>query len=69
MPDVSQTQRGLIGFGLGSTIKPGSGLFAGGRLLAKDNKLPSPLISSDPRFLLNRNLLSAAEQNALWNKD
>jgi hypothetical protein len=69
MADVSQTQRGLIGFGLGSSIKSGSGLFAGGRLVAKNNNLPSPLLSTNPSFLLNRNLMSAAEQNALWNKD
>jgi hypothetical protein len=68
MSDVSQTQRGLIGFGLGSTIKSGSGLFAGGRLLSKNNNIPTPLLSPDPRFLLNRNLMSAAQQNALFNK-
>lgn len=66
--DVSQTQRGLIGFGLGSSVKAGSGLFAGGRLLSINNNIPSPLLSPDPRFLLNRNLMSAAQQNALFNK-
>lgn len=65
--DVQQT--GLVGFGLGSINKKGNGLFAGGRLVSKDGNIPIPLLSPDPRFLLNRNLLSAAEQNALWNKD
>lgn len=66
MSDVSQTQRGLIGFGLGSSVKAGNGLFAGGRLVSINNNIPSPLLSPDPRFLLNRNLLSAAEQNMLY---
>jgi len=68
MADVSQTQRGLIGFGLGSSIKSGSGIFAGGKLLARDNNIPSPLLSPNPDFLLNRNLMSPAQQNALFNK-
>ena len=66
MRDLSQSQRGLIGFGLS---KRGSGLFAGGKLLAReDGLLPYPLLSPDPRFLLNRNLLSAAEQNMLFSQ-
>jgi hypothetical protein len=66
--DVQQT--GLVGFGLGSNHKKGSGLFAGGKLLSgPNNNIPYALLSPDPRFLLNRNLLSAAEQNALYNKD
>lgn len=67
--DVSQSQRGLIGFGLGSIHKKGDGLFAGGKLLARDGNIPIPLLSPNPAFLLNRNLMSAAQQNALYNKD
>lgn len=70
MRDVSQSQVGLIGFGLGSTNKHGSGLFAGGKLLARDGGyIPYALLSPDPRFLQNRNLMSPAQQNALYNKD
>ena len=69
MRDVSQSQRGLIGFGLGSSTKYGSGLFAGGKLLARDgDMIPYPLLSPDPRFLLNRNIMSAAEQNMLYSQ-
>jgi len=68
MMDVSQSQTGLIGFGLTSSIKRGSGLFAGGKLLAgPNNNIPYALLSPDPRFLQNRNLLSPAEQNMLYN--
>lgn len=67
MRDVQQT--GLVGFGLGSIHKAGNGLFAGGKLLARDgDMLPYPLLSPDPRFLLNRNLMSAAEQNMLFSQ-
>ena len=62
MRDVSQSQTGLIGFGLGSSTKRGSGLFAGGRLVSNDGMLPYPLISPDPAFLLTRNLMSSAQQ-------
>ena len=66
MRDVSKSQRGLIGFGLS---KRGSGLFAGGRLVSTDGMIPYSLLSPNPAFMLNRNLMSAAEQNALYNKD
>jgi hypothetical protein len=71
MRDMSQSQRGLIGFGLGSTTKKGSGLFSGGKLLLRGEEglMPYALLSPDPKFMLNRNLLSAAEQNALYTKD
>lgn len=66
--DVQQSN--LIGFGLGSTHKAGNGLFAGGKLLAgPNNNIPYALLSPDPAFLLNRNIMSAAQQNALYNKD
>jgi F0F1-type ATP synthase membrane subunit b/b' len=69
MRDVSQSQRGLIGFGLCSSTKYGSGLFAGGKLLARDgDMIPYPLLSPDPAFLRNRNLMSAAEQNMLYSQ-
>jgi hypothetical protein len=69
MRDVSQSQTGLIGFGLTSSTKKGSGLFSGGKLLARDDGyIPYALLSPDPRFLLNRNIMSAAEQNMLYQK-
>lgn len=70
MRDVTQSQRGLIGFGLlSSSTKYGSGLFAGGKLLARDgDMMPYPLLSPNPAFLLNRNLMSAAEQNMLFSQ-
>jgi ribosomal protein L9 len=68
MRDMSQSQTGLIGFGLlSSTTKHGSGLFAGGKLLAREEGyIPYALLSPDPRFLQNRNIMSPAEQNALY---
>lgn len=67
MRDMSQSQTGLIGFGLGSSTKRGSGLFAGGKLLAREGGyIPYPLLSPDPRFLQNRNIMSPAQQNALY---
>ena len=70
MRDVTQSQRVLIGFGLTSSTKKGSGLFSGGKLLLRGEEglMPYALLSSDPRFMLNRNLLRAAEQNALYTK-
>lgn len=70
MRDVSQSQRGLIGFGLGSSTKRGSGLFSGGKLLLRgeDGLTPYALLSPNPAFLLNRNLMSAAEQNMLYSQ-
>jgi len=68
MRDVSQSQVGLIGFGLGSTTKRGSGLFAGGRLVSNNGMIPYPLISPNPEFMLNRNLMSPAQQNMLYNQ-
>jgi hypothetical protein len=69
MRDVAQSQVGLIGFGLGSTTKHGSGLFAGGKLLARDGDyMPYALLSPNPDFLRNRNLMSAAEQNMLFSQ-
>jgi hypothetical protein len=69
MRDISQSQVGLIGFGLTSTIKHGSGLFAGGKLLAREEGyIPYALLSPNPDFLRNRNLMSAAEQNMLYQK-
>jgi hypothetical protein len=44
-------------------------LFSGGKLLARDDGyIPYALLSPDPRFLLNRNIMSAAEQNMLYQK-
>ena len=70
MRDMTSSQVGLIGFGLASTTKYGTGLFAGGKLLARDQGyIPYALLSPDPRFLQNRNIMSPAQQNALYNKD
>ena len=68
MRDMTSLQTGLIGFGLTSTIKRGSGLFAGGRLVSKDGMIPYALLSPNPEFLRNKNILSAAEQNMLYSQ-
>lgn len=54
---------GMVGFGLKNKPKAGNGLFAGGRLLSKNGNIPSALLSPNPAFLMNRNLMSASMQN------
>jgi len=57
---------GMIGFGLRNQPKTGNGLFAGGRLLSKNGNIPQALLSPNPTFLMNRNLMSASMQNQTY---
>ena len=63
----------MIGFGFGrnsrNNYKVGSGLYAGGGLVSQDGYTPPALMSPNPDFMLNRNLLPAYIQNQQFLKN
>jgi len=65
MQAISDSQQGLIGYGLRSE-KLGNGLFAGGRLVTYGRGLHPSLESQNPTFYLNRNLLPSYIQNEMY---
>lgn len=68
--DDIQRANNMIGFGFGrNNHKVGNGLFAGGRLVSRDGYTPPALMSPNPEFMLNRNLLPAYVQNQQFLKN
>jgi hypothetical protein len=62
--DDMQRANNMIGFGFGrNNHKVGNGLYAGGGLVSRDGYTPPSLMSPNPEFMLNRNLLPAYIQN------
>jgi hypothetical protein len=62
--DDIQRANNMIGFGFGrNNHKVGNGLYAGGGLVSRDGYTPPALMSPNPEFMLNRNLLPAYIQN------
>jgi len=65
--DDFQRANKMIGFGFGrkgrNNYKVGNGLYAGGGLVSRDGYTPPALMSPNPDFMLNRNLLPAYIQN------
>lgn len=65
--DDFQRANRMIGFGFGrNSHKVGSGLYAGGKLVSQDGYTPPALMSPNPDWLLNRNLLPAHIQNKTY---
>ena len=65
--DDFQRANNMIGFGFGrNNHKVGCGLFAGGRLVSQDGYTPPALMSPNPTFLMNRNIMPAIMQNATY---
>jgi len=71
--DDFQKANRMIGFGFGrnnrNNYKVGNGLFAGGGLVSQDGYTPPALMSPNPDFMLNRNLLPAYIQNQQFLKN
>ena len=71
--DDFQRANRMIGFGFGrnsrNNYKVGSGLYAGGGLVSQDGYTPPALMSPNPEFMLNRNLLPAYIQNQQFLKN
>ena len=71
--DDFQKANRMIGFGVGrnsrNQYKVGNGLFAGGGLVSQDGYTPPALMSPNPDFMLNRNLLPAYIQNQQFLKN
>ena len=71
--DDFQRANRMIGFGFGrnsrNNYKVGSGLYAGGGLVSQDGYTPPALMSPNPDFMLNRNLLPAYIQNQQFLKN
>tara|TARA_R110000868_G_C10774919_1_gene755030 strand:- start:577 stop:1059 length:483 start_codon:yes stop_codon:yes gene_type:complete len=71
--DDFQKANRMIGFGFGrnsrNNYKVGSGLYAGGGLVSQDGYTPPALMSPNPEFMLNRNLLPAYIQNQQFLKN
>ena len=68
--DDFQRANRMIGFGFGrNNNKVGSGLYAGGGLVSQDGYTPPALMSPNPEFMLNRNLLPAYIQNQQFLKN
>jgi hypothetical protein len=62
--DDFQRANQMIGFGFSrNSHKVGSGLYSGGGLVSQDGYTPPALMSPNPEFMLNRNLLPAYIQN------
>ena len=64
--DDFQRANKMIGFGFGRDHKVGCGLFAGGKLVSRDGYTPPALMSPDPKWLMNRNIMPAYIQNATY---
>lgn len=64
--DDFQRSNNMIGFGFNREPKVGCGLFAGGRLVSRDGYTPPALMSPDPKWLMNRNIMPAYVQNATY---
>lgn len=71
--DDFQKANRMIGFGFGrnsrNNYKVGCGLYAGGGLVSQDGYTPPALMSPNPEFMLNRNLLPAYIQNQQFLKN
>jgi hypothetical protein len=70
--DDFQKSNRMIGFGFGrnrNNYKVGNGLYAGGGLVSRDGYTPPALMSPNPDFMLNRNLLPAYIQNQQFLKN
>jgi len=64
--DDFQRANRMIGFGFGRDHKVGSGLYAGGKLVSRDGYTPPALMSPNPTWLLNRNIMPAYVQNSTY---
>jgi hypothetical protein len=64
--DDYQRANRMIGFGFGQNHKVGSGLYAGGKLVSRDGYTPPALMSPNPTWLLNRNIMPAYVQNSTY---
>jgi hypothetical protein len=68
--DDFQRANRMIGFGFSrNSHKVGSGLYSGGGLVSQDGYTPPALMSPNPEFMLNRNLLPAYIQNQQFLKN
>lgn len=66
MASVSDSQQGLIGFGLRNDVKKGNGLYGGGGLYTQGRGLHPSQQQQDATFYLNRNILPAYIQNEMY---
>lgn len=64
--DDFQRANRMIGFGFGRDHKVGCGLFAGGGLVSRDGYTPPALMSPNPTWLMNRNIMPPYMQNATY---